>query len=99
MKIVVYNDQNVVYNGVMKFSDDFKESFAFECYGFKGETGHDPDMWDRANLAFEVLHEMLKVRWFAPLVCLVKGHELVDDDPGDPEVGPQPCVYCVRCGR
>lgn len=32
-------------------------------------------------------------------VCLVKGHLLLDGDPGDPEVGPQPNVYCVRCGK
>ena len=25
-------------------------------------------------------------------------HQLVDLDPGDPEVGPQPLIVCVKCG-
>jgi hypothetical protein len=31
------------------------------------------------------------------LICAVVGHKMVDDDPGDAEVGPQPNVYCERC--
>ena len=31
--------------------------------------------------------------------CKLTGHDLIDDDPGDPEVGPQPNVYCRRCRR
>lgn len=30
-------------------------------------------------------------------VCLVRGHDLVDLDPGDPEVGPDPHIICRRC--
>ncbi len=33
------------------------------------------------------------------LVCLFRGHDWDDDDPGDPEVGPDPHIYCRRCGR
>lgn len=31
--------------------------------------------------------------------CGIAGHSLVDDDPGDAEVGPQPDINCVRCYR
>ena len=33
------------------------------------------------------------------LVCLVVGHEVMDLDPGDPEVGPQPYIVCQRCWK
>ena len=32
-------------------------------------------------------------------VCRMFGHNITDDDPGDPEVGPQPDIYCTRCGK
>ena len=37
--------------------------------------------------------------WRDRLVCKIKGCDLVDDDPGDAEVGPQPDIYCTRCGK
>jgi len=33
------------------------------------------------------------------LVCKVIGHKLVNDEIADPEVGPQPDIYCIRCGK
>jgi len=33
------------------------------------------------------------------LPCALLGHRLVDNDPGNAEVGPQPNVECMRCGR
>lgn len=33
------------------------------------------------------------------IICKRKGHHIVNDDPGDPEVGPMPNVYCIRCGK
>lgn len=35
--------------------------------------------------------------WFGFYICGWFGHDWRDDDPGDPEVGPQPDVYCQRC--
>ena len=43
--------------------------------------------------------QLAYTRYWMAAMCAVLGHELVDDDPGDPERGPQPHVYCVRCGR
>jgi hypothetical protein len=37
--------------------------------------------------------------FITPIVCAFAGHKFVDDDPGDPEVGPQPQVCCTRCGK
>lgn len=34
-----------------------------------------------------------------PIVCRIRGHKWADADPGDPEVGPQPYIYCRWCGR
>lgn len=41
--------------------------------------------------------------WLEPLghcvMCLIEGHDMVDGDPNDPEVGPQPDVHCTKCGK
>lgn len=47
------------------------------------------ELWETYHLA------LLRAR----LVCALLGHKWADHDPGDPEVGPQPDVYCDRCGR
>jgi hypothetical protein len=35
----------------------------------------------------------------AMMVCKIIGHKLVNDEIADPEVGPQPDIYCIRCGK
>lgn len=32
-------------------------------------------------------------------ICAVFGHQLVDHDPGSTEVGPDPDIWCDRCGK
>lgn len=44
----------------------------------------------------------LRLAWqyfVTPVICAVEGHTYIDNDPGDPEVGPQPEVFCTRCGK
>ena len=36
--------------------------------------------------------------WEDRLICKITGHNFIDDDPGDCEVGPQPDIYCTKCG-
>ena len=61
------------------------------------ERGQLPARWSLRTALLAA--QLLWLRVGTRLVCAVVGHTLVDDDPGDPEVGPQPCVYCTRCGR
>lgn len=80
----------------MAWSTDFQYHLAEWCYQDEWETGRKPNAMRRARLAVELL-------WFRytslGITCAVFGCDMVDDDPGNPEVGPQPCVYCQRCGR
>ena len=73
----------------------FQAHHASWCADDYFERRQAPGRARRAWLALQLLWLYLGTR----LVCAVRGHVLVDDDPGDPEVGPQPRVYCQRCGR
>lgn len=55
--------------------------------------GTRPSFWRRVALTAD----LLLLRYWMPVMCLVVGHDLVDEDPGNPENGPKPCVYCKRC--
>lgn len=57
--------------------------------------GRRPARW---RVALWAAHVVLFDATMA-VACAVMGCDLVDDDPGDPECGPQPRVYCIRCGR
>lgn len=52
----------------------------------------------RANAAFDVI-VVIVGDTVARVRCALVGHEWIDLDPGDPEVGPQPDLYCQRCGK
>ena len=62
------------------------------CYLQVSEGMHPVKAWAW------VLVAMLLVLLGA-LRCALTKHEWVDEDPGNPEVGPQPEVHCKRCGR
>lgn len=60
----------------------------------------------RFDFAIERHYGMRKsfIRFALPIiwddiVCLVRGHDWIDSDPGNPEVGPRPEIFCSRCGR
>ena len=64
----------------------------------KQEPGFDEKGFCRNKTRMELITETIGQLW-AMGVCKVFGHDYIDNDPGDPEVGPQPDVYCSRCGR
>ena len=74
---------------------DFRMHLDSWCADDFFERGVPPAPSRRASLAAKLAW----LRLTLPLVCALRGHVLVDDDIGDPEVGPQPNVYCERCGR
>lgn len=83
----------------MKRFTAWREDFAYHlaewCYEDQWETGRKPGKLRRIRLAVELV-------WFrathSRFVCAIFDHQYVDDDPGNAEVGPQPHVYCTRCG-
>ena len=52
----------------------------------------------RATPFQAVLYVIEAAAWHLRILhCRLFGHDYVDEDPSDPEVGPQPQVYCMRC--
>lgn len=60
----------------------------------------DWDMTRMQKLTIQFLPRGLRsaIKFARFLRCMIIGHQVCDGDPGDPEVGPQPDVYCSRCG-
>ena len=75
--------------------DGFRDHLDSWCADVYFTEGRAPGPLRRAWLATQLLW----LRLATPLVCAVLGHTLTDHDPGHPEVGPQPQVFCDRCGR
>lgn len=73
----------------------FKELMHMTGAGIYFETGEKPSA---VKVFFATAVEIVKMEIIAPFVCAAIGHTLVDEDPGDPEVGPAPRIYCTRCG-
>lgn len=86
----------VVRFPVPSWYTDFSYHLAEWIYEDEWETGRKPNWLRRQRLALELL-------WFRTtcnLWCDLFGcDDLVDYDPGDPEVGPNPKIYCLHCGR
>lgn len=78
-----------------RWAQDFRYHLAEWCYEDEWDTGRKPGRLRRLRLAAELLWR----RATTPLSCWAFGHDYEDHDPGDPEVGPDPDVYCNRCGR
>lgn len=72
---------------------DHRNSWLMDAWYDNG--GAPPSFARRAVLTAD----LILLRYWMPVLCAIAGHELIDDDPGDPEVGPQPHIYCTRCMR
>lgn len=74
-----------------EFMADNVNASGFEYHYDSG--GEYPTRWMTCKWWAEEL-------WFTlwtKSMCAVVDHDWVDEDPGDPEVGPRPYVRCVRC--
>lgn len=71
-------------------ASDMAESSAAERFYTEGKKTN------KAHLFWWTMSAYLAMQ-MARLRCCVMGHNYVDDDPGNPEVGPQPNVYCTSC--
>lgn len=78
-----------------EFSRDLEESFLEDQW----QEGKYPGKLRRAKMTLQLLYSELTIKANS-LYCEYFGcDDLVDYDPGDPEVGPNPQIYCRRCGR
>ena len=82
---------------ITELTTHFRDDLDFWCYEDQWNRGQAPTRLRRAGLAVHLY--LTRYARVQRIVCAVQGHTWVDDDPGNPEVGPQPCVYCTRCGE
>lgn len=70
-------------------------------YAFPDENGEPRELRAYGPRVLRLLaaRDLIHHYWVEGVVCGIRGHDLRDDDPGDPEVGPDPHINCRRCGR